>query len=74
MEEHEEKTKNLHNPLLWWIIGIVVFGGLTIVFGINGMYITAAIFAVALIVCVIGVTTKDKEKIDSGAENGNTKR
>jgi hypothetical protein len=66
MEEHEEKTKNFHNPLLWWIIGLVVFGGLTIVFAINKALVSAAIFAVALIICVIGILTSK----DSGDKNG----
>jgi len=78
MVDKEQKTTNFHNPLLWWVIGIIVFGGLAIVFSISKMYITAGIFVVALIVCFFGISGKDKEKEienrkDLGDKNGNTK-
>lgn len=55
----EEKTTNVKNPLLWWIIGAIVFGGLAIVSiatsPIGTINAAAWLFLALTAICIIGI-------------------
>jgi hypothetical protein len=58
----DEDVKDFHNPLLWWIIGTIVFGGLSIVLLLNNLWVGGGIFVICFFICLIGLTKTDHPK------------